>query len=137
MGTEKTLTIDRILNVYEGIKSVDNNSKLDFKIAYRLGRLSDKCRSVLQTYERLKDKAKKERDFAIEALKKEMENKSEEEKAEITKQAKSIQSDFTDKLETMLLTEEKIEVPELLLKDFEGKEIPVKFFAMLGELIKD
>ena len=137
MGTDQKMKLDKIINIFEGIKAVEDNSKLDFTISYRLGRLSDSCRSIIRTYERVQNKLKSETNEKIVALRGKWDEKTDEEKAAISKEVKALNDEFMGKIDDLMEQEEDIKVPELKLKDFEGKDVPVKFFGLLGDVIKE
>jgi seryl-tRNA synthetase len=137
MGTEQKMKLDRIINLFEGVKVVEDNTKIDFTISYRLGRLSDSARSIIRTYERKQSKLKIETNEKIQALRKGMDTKTDEEKAVISKEVKELNDEFMAKIDNLMEEEEKIEIPLFSAKDFEGKDVPVKFFSLMGDVIKD
>jgi len=116
------MKIEKVVKIAEAIKSIENE-KLDFKISYRLGRISDKCESIIKQYQKQEMAMREE-------YGKKHEQALEEDKPKI-------QSEFNDKFVELLNIEEEIEIPKFQLKDFENKNLPLKFFSAFNEYIDD
>lgn len=133
MGTPQKLKLEKVIDIFEGIKLVDE-LKLEFALSYRLGRLQDRCRSVIRVYETTQAKLRDEFTLKALALGK---GETEEEKAALNEELKKLNGEFLEEVGKLLQIEEEIVIPELSLNDFKGKEIPAKFFAALGDVIKE
>lgn len=136
MGTPKKLKVEKIVDVFEAVKLVDE-LKLDFALSYKLGRLQDRCKSVIKVYERMQTKLQLEYGEKARAYTVSLDDKTEEEKAAINAEVRKINNEFAIEMGNILQIEEEIVVPEFKLSDFENKEIPVKFFSLMGELINE
>ena len=137
MGNPEKFSIDKIVGFYEGIEIVKDNTKLSTTTAYRLGRLSDYCRAVVRTFEKTKEKERKEAALKINDLKKGYDKADEEQKKLVDEQVRDINNAFVEKINELAEQEEQISVPEFKLEDFENKDVPVKFFSLLGDVIKE
>lgn len=133
MGTSQKLKLERIIDVFEAIKLVED-LKLDFALSYRLGRLQDRCKSVIRVYEVTQNKLRDEFTLKALALGK---GETEEEKAAIAEELRKLNSEFLAEVAKLLEIEEEVVIPEFKVADFQGKEIPAKFFSLLGEVIKE
>ena len=133
MGTSQKLKLEKIVDIFEAIKLVDE-LKLDFNLSYRLGRLQDRCKSIIRVYEGAQSKLQSE--YAGRAIAM-GEGETEEEKAAIKEELKKLNAEFMAEINNLLQIEEEITVPELKLKDFQGKEVPAKFFSLMGDVIKE
>lgn len=116
------MKIEKVVKIAEAVKSVEE-SKLDFKVAYRLGRILDKCESIVKQYQKQEMNLRQE--FGSK-----FQDASEEDKPKI-------QAEFNTKFVELLEMEESIEIPQFSLKDFENKDLPVKFFSAFNEYIDD
>lgn len=116
------MKIEKVVKIAEAVKSVEE-SKLDFKVAYRLGRILDKCESIVKQYQKQEMKLREE-------YGEKFKNASEEEKQNITRE-------FNLKLIELIEMEEDVVIPSFDLKDFEGKDVPVKFFTAFGDYINE
>ena len=134
MAKEK-VTVDRVVSFYEGIKTIEDNNKLDTKISYRLGRLSDGCRSIIRVLERTQNKMKAELSENVQRERKNWDKKSESEREAANAACKILNEDFVAKIDALMDAEEELEVPTLRLSDFDSKDVPVKFYAMFGQYI--
>lgn len=121
------MTIEKVVRISEAIKSIADNDKLDFQISYRLGRIQDKCESIVKNFQ--KQELKLRERFADE-LKNAVTANDEAKQQEINKE-------FNVKMTELLEFEETLEIPTFTLKDFENKGVPVKFFSALGDYIKE
>lgn len=137
MGTPQKLKLDKIVDIFEAIKMVEENTKIDFPVSYRLGRLSERCRSIIKVFEKTQNRLRTEYSEKINAVNKDKDSKSEDEKKAIDTQVRELNDSFISKINELVEVEETIEVPEFKLKEFENKEIPVKFFALMGDLIQE
>jgi seryl-tRNA synthetase len=137
MGKEQTLTVDRILSIYQAIQSIEGNTKLDFTVSYRLGRLSDACKSIVKVVEKNEMAKRKAVTEKVNELRKNFDSKTPGEKEEINAEIKKLSEQFTEEVQALNEQEETIKIPEFKLKDFEGKDIPVKFFALMGDIIPE
>lgn len=133
MGTAQKLKLEKIVDIFEGIKMVDE-LKLDFNLSYRLGRLQDRCKSIIRVYEATQSKLQSEYAGRAMAM---GEGETEDEKTIIKEELKKLNAEFMVEINKLLQIEEEITIPELKLKDFQGKEIPTKFFSLLGDVIKE
>jgi predicted nucleic acid-binding Zn-ribbon protein len=136
MGTPQKLKLEKIVDVFEAIKLVEE-LKLEFAVSYRLGRLQDRCKSILKVYEQLQSKLQAEYSKKAQVFNSQMEGKSDEEKTALNIEVRNLNNEFVAEINKILQIEEEIVVPDFKLKDFEGKDVPVKFFSMMGELIKE
>jgi hypothetical protein len=136
MGTPQKVKLEKVINMFEGVKSVEDNTKLESNIAYRLGRLSDSCRSAIRTFEKIQNKENSKRQDELNGLQKKYNTKDEQERVAFNVEAKKINDVFQEKIETMMEQEEEIKIPKFKLDDFKDKGVPVKFFSLLGEFIE-
>lgn len=136
MGDPKKVKLEKVINIFEGIKSVEDNTKLEANIAYRLGRLSDYCRSAIRTFEKVQTKENSKRQDEMNLLQKKYNTKDEQERITLNIEGKKINDAFQEKIETLMEQDEEIKIPKFKLDDFKDKGVPVKFFAMLGEYIE-
>lgn len=137
MENNQKLTIERIHQIYEAIESVKENDKIDFKVAYRLGRLSDAAKSIVKNYENQREKL---RQVLVEKqikLKKEMDKAQESRKMELELEIRELNEQFVKQLNELVEIEEEISLPKLKLSDFEDKGINIKFFSGMGEIIQE
>lgn len=116
------MKLERIIELSNALNLIESNTKLDFKISYRLGRIHDKCRSIIKTFESTQNKM---RDSYAKMV------------AEDSEKSKELQEEFIKKINELLEVEEKIEIPKFQLSDFESKDIPVKFFTAFAEFIEE
>lgn len=137
MGNPEKFTIDKIVGIYEGIELVKDNTKLSTTIAYRLGRLSDSCRSVVKNFEKQKEKERRLAAEKINDLKKGYDKLSEDDKKKQDEEAREVNNKFIETITDLAEQMEEVKVPELKLADFENKDVPVKFFALLSDVIKE
>lgn len=136
MGTPQKLKVEKIVDVFEAIKLLDD-LKLDFTLSYKLGRLQDRCKSVIKVYERMQTKLQLEYGEKARQLAVTLDDKTEEEKAAINAEVRKVNNEFAIEMGNILQIEEEIVVPQFKLSDFENKDIPVKFFSLMGELINE
>ncbi len=136
MGTPQKLKLEKIVDVFEAIKLV-GDLKLEFAVSYRLGRLQDKCKSILRVYEEVQAKLQAEYSGKAQEFTSQMEGKSDEEKTALNNEVRKLNNEFVAEMNKILQIEEEVPVPDFKLKDFENKDVPVKFFSMMGELIKE
>lgn len=136
MGTPQKLKLEKIVDVFEAVKLV-GDLKLDFTVSYRLGRLQDKCKSILKVYEEIQGKLQAEYSGKAQEFTSQMEGKTDEEKTALNAEVRKLNNEFVAEINKILQIEEEVPVPDFKLKDFEGKDVPVKFFSMMGELIKE
>jgi len=158
MEEEKQLT-SRIMEIASGVALVGDNDFLDGKVAYRLGRLGDHCKGVVREYNKQKEKIQKEGREQQKKLLEEM-------KAIGTDEARKEKTREIDDISIRVQTEigeldnesvePKIVFPDLKLSDFIAKHdinkevngqkihiktgqslVPVRFFTLMGDLIKD
>lgn len=116
------MKLNKVIEIYEAIKLIEGNTKLDFKISYRLGRIQDKCTSIIKTFESTQNKIKEKYQKLI---------KPEEEISQ------KLNAEFVAEINNLLEIEEQIEIPKFNLSDFENKDIPVKFFSAFSEYINE
>jgi hypothetical protein len=136
MVESQKIKMEKIINIFEGVKAVEDNTKLEANIAYRLGRFSDYCRSAIRTFEKIQAKENSKRQDELNVIHKKYNSKDEQERITLNIEAKKIHDAFQDKIESLMEQEEEIKVPKFKLDDFKDKGVPVKFFAMLGEYIE-
>ena len=137
MAEKHLLPVSKIVDIYESIKSIDGNQKLDTKVAYRIARLADKCRGIIESYEKTRDKI---RDKYIEegkSLNPNSDSLSEEQKKDLQLKINEINGRFNKEIAELVSENEEIEIFGFVLSDFEGKDIPIKFFIAMGDLIKE
>lgn len=164
MGDGQKLTLNRINRIATGVQVIGDNSLLEGKIAYRVGLLGDYCATPLKRLEKqtqeLIRKSNGDRASLIESKTGDpLKDGILEGKVGIMNNELSIAiSDLGDE-------EIEIKVPELKMSDFIAKEeikqviktkdkdgvdknevvvikagqalVPVRFFQMLGDLIKE
>lgn len=116
------MKLNKVIEIYEAVKLLESNTKLDFKISYRLGRIQDKCKSIIQTFESTQNKLREK----YQKLLKDNPDKEQE-----------FNQEFVKELNAILEIEETIEIPTFNLNDFENKEIPVKFFSAFTDYITE
>ena len=121
------MTIEKVVRISEAIKSIADNDKLDFQISYRLGRIQDKCESIVKNFQ--KQELKLREKYANE-LKQAATDGNEQKQADINQE-------FNQKMIEILEFDEVVEIPTFELKDFENKGVPVKFFSALADYIKE
>lgn len=131
------MKIEKIIKIVEGIVTLEDNKKIDSVIAYRLARLNDQCQSIIKSYQKQEMKLREEYSAKIKEITENLSSKSESEKKEIENEVRILNDEFITKINELGQIEEDVTVPELKLKDFEGKEVPYKFFAGLSEFIKE
>ena len=137
MAEKHLLPVSKIIDIYEAIKSIDSNKNLDTKVAYRVARLSDKCKGIIESYEKTRDKI---RDKYIEESKSLNPNDSglsEDQKKDLQLKINEINGRFNKEIAELVSENEEIEIFGFVLSDFEGKDIPIKFFIAMGDLIKE
>lgn len=117
------MKLNKVIEIYEAIKSIEGNTKLDFKISYRLGRIQDKCSSIIKTFESTQNKIKEKYQKLL--------------KPEDTELTQKLNNEFVEEINSLLSVEEEIEIPKFNLSDFENKDIPVKFFSAFSEYINE
>lgn len=137
MGNEQTVKLEKIIAIFDSIKDIESNTKLETNIAYRLGRVFDRAKSIIRVFEKVQNNLKSEINDKIQALKEDFENKSDAEKIKVQKQIRELNDEFQRKVEQMLEQDETIKIPEFSLRDFEGKGVSVKFFSGMSEFIKE
>lgn len=115
------MKLNKVIELYEAIKLIESNTKLDFKISYRLGRIQDKCASIIKTFESTQNKIKEKYQKLL--------------KPEDTELTQKLNNEFFEEINNLLEIEEQIEVPKFNLADFENKDIPVKFFTAFSDYI--
>lgn len=116
------MKLTKVIEVFEAIKLLESNTKLEFKVSYRLGRIQDKCKSIIQTFESTQNKMKEKYAGLV------RENPDKE---------KDYTNEYITKINELLQVEEEIEIPKFNLVDFENKEIPVKFFSAFADFIEE
>lgn len=138
MGEPIILSIQRIGNINAACASIGDNDALDGTIAYRLGRLADYTDSAVRRVQKLhQDKVK--------AYRKRTEKMSEEQK--------KVEADnLQEEIQKLNDIEEEVKIPEFKYSDFVAKTdtvvggkqirsgqtlVPVKFFSLMGDLVKD
>lgn len=114
------MKLTKVIEVFEAIKLLESNSKLEFKLSYRLGRIQDKCRSTIQTFEATQNKMKEKYSKMLQ---------------ETPDKQQELNNEYIAKINELLQVEEDIEIPKFNLNDFENKEIPVKFFSAFADYI--
>lgn len=117
------MKLNKVIEIYEAVKLIESNTKLDFKISYRLGRIQDKCTSIIKTFESTQNKIKEKYQKLI--------------KPEDTELSQKLNAEFFAEINNLLEIEEQIEIPKFNLSDFENKDIPVKFFSAFSEYINE
>ena len=117
------MKLNKVIEIYEAVKLIESNTKLDFKISYRLGRIQDKCTSIIKTFESTQNKIKEKYQKLI--------------KPEDTELSQKLNAEFVAEINNLLEIEEQIEIPKFNLSDFENKDIPVKFFSAFSEYINE
>lgn len=134
---QKSVTLEKIIEINEAIKSIDGNQKIDSKTAYQLAKLFDKCKSYIQAYEKTRDTLFKK--YSEEAKQLNPDNKElpEKDQADLKLKIAGINSKMNDELMTIVRTEETIDIYDFKFADFDGKEVPVKFFLLMGDIIQD
>jgi hypothetical protein len=137
MGTEHKLKLEAVIAIFDSIKDIEGNTKLDTTTAYRLGRLFDRAKSIIRVFEKVQNQLKQEISQKVNDLREDMESKSDAEKAKINKEVRTLNEEFTKKVESMLEQEETIKIPDFNIKDFEGKGVSVKFFSGMADFIKE
>lgn len=131
------MKIEKIVKIVESVLTLEDNKKIDSVVAYKLARLNDKCQSIVKSYQKQEMKLREEYGGKIKELTENMESKSELEKKEIEASVKLLNDEFVVKINELGQIEEDITVPELKLKDFEGKDVPFKFFYGMAEFINE
>lgn len=165
MGTEQELPLSRILEIAEGVSLIGDNALLDGIITYRLGRLADYTKAPIKEYNKLRELKRKEILEKQRELQKKMKAADEDGKRELSMDIQGLSNSFNGEENITLLEQlEPIKIPELKLSDFLAKEerkiphkvgvnedqrtvelvlkpgqslVPVKFFALMGDVIKD
>ena len=117
------MKLNKVIEIYEAVKLIESNTKLDFKISYRLGRIQDKCTSIIKTFESTQNKIKEKYQKLI--------------KPEDTELSQKLNAEFVAEINNLLEIEEQIEISKFNLSDFENKDIPVKFFSAFSEYINE
>lgn len=152
MGTSEKMKIHRIMNIGDAISLIDDINYLPAKIAYRLGRLGDHCSSVIKPVSKLEQNARKKAINEQNEFRKGFDSLSDEEKEEVKKKIATSNEEFVNYSESLMDQEEEIKIPDLKLSDFTAESeiklkdrtikagetlVPVKFFKLMGEIIKE
>lgn len=116
------MKLEKIIELNNALNLIESNSKLDFKISYRLGRIQDKCKSIIRVFELTQNKMRDNYQKMI---------------AEDSEKSKELQEEYVKKITELLEVDEKIEIPKFQLTDFENKDIPLKFFTAFSEHIEE
>lgn len=156
---EVKITLGRVMEISTAVAAIGENSFLDGTVAYRVGRLGDRCKSSVTRCSKERDKIQKEgRDEQKKLLEEMKRIGTDEAKREMTQAIHDVSISIQEKLNA--LDDEPIDfemrVPDLKLSDFIAKTditkevngekifiktgqtlVPVKFFTLMGELIKD
>lgn len=164
MGNSQELELRRIFELAEAVSLVGDNSLLDAKIVYRLGRLGDYCKSPVRVGQ--KEQEKKRRVIVEEQRKIQAANTSatEEERKKNQVEISKLNEKYTDEIDALFEQKETVNVPEFKLSDFMAKEekkiirkvgkgedqrdvevtikpgeilVPVRFFTLMGEFVID
>lgn len=164
MGNSQELELRRIFELAEAVSLVGDNSLLDAKIVYRLGRLGDYCKSPVRVGQ--KEQEKKRRLIVEQQREIQAKNSSatEEERKKNQTEIAKLNEKFSDEIDALFEQKETISVPEFKLSDFMAKEekkvvrkigkgedqrdveivikpgeilVPVRFFTLMGEFVID
>lgn len=164
MGTEQELSLSRIIEIAEGISLVGDNTLLDGVITYRLGRLADYTKSPVKGYNKQREAKRREFLEKQREAQKKMKSADEDTKRELSMDIQDLTNSFNEEVDKLLEQKESLKIPEFKLSDFLAKEerkipqkvgqnedqhtietvlkpgqslVPVKFFAMMGDVIAD
>lgn len=161
---EVEVTVRRVLEISRAVDMVGDNTLLDAKVAYRLGRLGDNCKSPLKTYQKKLTSTQTEIADKQRDLQKDLSAKSEDERKKNMIEVEKLNEEY-NKVATSLLEEtEKLDIPKFQLSNFmaaadkkivravgKGEDsrnteivykpgdllVPVQFFSLMGDLIED
>lgn len=164
MGTEQELPLARIIEIAEGISLIGDNALLDGVVTYRLGRLADFTKTPVKGYNKQREVRRKEILEKQREIQKKMKSADDDGKREFSMDIQGLNNDFNEEIDKLLEQKESIKIPEFKLSDFLAKEerkipqkvganedqrmietvlkpgqslVPVKFFAMMGDIIVD
>jgi hypothetical protein len=122
------LTVKQIIDIHNAINFLNQQAiKLPTTIAYRIARISQKIKPVIETTENKR----------VELIEKYgTEDKKTKRKTIQPNDTKTL-GKFSKEYEPMLTEQENYELHELRLKDFNDIELPPFFFEAFGELIEE
>ena len=160
MGEKTKVTLERIIEINDAVLTAADCSLLDSKIAWRAGMLADSCKSPIKVYNKIVAANKKKFIADQKVKQKELIGKSDEEKKVVVEALQGLIDKYNEQDEALLADLVEIEIPEFKLADFTAKEelrsvhrvkdkdvevvvkagqtlVPVRFFALMGSLIKE
>jgi len=155
------LSLERILDVNEGLNIVENYTDLPQKDTYWLGRLADSCASKIKAYNKLVNTLREEigaRQKPALDLYNKIEDKNSVDAKELLDKINLLNKEFSDKHNSILDIEEEVNHIQFALSAFIAKEditrvetknevkvettikkgqslVPMKFYKLLGDFI--
>lgn len=163
MGEPQKFQLSRINNIASAIQLIGDNTLLDAKIAYRLGLLGDYCTNSLKALEKERVKRiKLSNEARTELLNSKTGDKINDDK--VDSKVVMINNDLSSELTELLEEEAELKIPELKLSDFTATKemkqpvritkdevertevliveagrplVPVRFFSLMGDIIKE